>query len=89
MRAGCERKGRKSALPAGSRQSGASASVNFKNVFQSQAEFGQGQRRIGLTESSREVIPLPDGQISLDYEILVGLQLTEEQLAYNRRERGF
>ncbi|MFC3226506.1 hypothetical protein ACFOGJ_04650 [Marinibaculum pumilum] len=60
-----------------------------KEVFQSQAEFGQGQRRIGLTESSREVIPMPDGQISLDYEILVGLQLTEEQLAYNRRERGF
>lgn len=60
-----------------------------KEVFQSRAQFGQGQRRIGLTEASREVIPMPDGQISLDYEILVGLQLTDDQLAFNRRQRGF
>lgn len=60
-----------------------------KSVFESEASFEPGQRRIGLTETSHERIPLADGQISLDYEILVGLQLTEEQLAFNRQERGF
>jgi len=60
-----------------------------KEVFDVELTFQQGQRRIGVTETSRERIPLAEGEIGLDYQILVGLQLTEEQLAFNRRERGF
>ncbi|MEQ8347142.1 MAG: hypothetical protein RIB84_21455 [Sneathiellaceae bacterium] len=60
-----------------------------KAVFEADAVFEPGQRRVGLSETSRERIPLADGQISLDYEVLVGLQLSQEELAYNRRERGY
>lgn len=63
--------------------------IRAKEVFDVDLTFQQGQRRIGVTENSRERIPLGDGEIGLDYQILVGLQLTEEQLAFNRRERNF
>lgn len=60
-----------------------------KEVFWSEVRFEPGQRRVGLTETSRERIPLADGRFGSDYEILVGLQLDGEQLRFNRQERGF
>lgn len=63
--------------------------IRAKEIFDVDLTFQQGQRRIGVTENSRERIPLGDGEIGLDYQILVGLQLSEEQLEFNRRSRNF
>ncbi len=48
-----------------------------------------GSRRAGSREEIAERIPLPPGKSAVDYEILVGFDLTADQLDYNRRQRGF
>jgi len=60
-----------------------------KATFDSALEFLPGKRRAGSSEEIAQTIPLGPGKTGVDYEILVGFQLTEEQLQYNRKQRGF
>jgi hypothetical protein len=60
-----------------------------KEVFDSPIAFAPGQRRVGVAEEVVQRIPIAAGWRSTDYEILLGLQLSAEQLDYNRRRRGF
>lgn len=60
-----------------------------KESIAGQVELTPGRRRAGVGEEITERIPLGAGRSAADYEILVGLELTEEQLEYNRRRRGY
>ena len=46
--------------------------------------FQPTQRRAGVVEEIEELIPLPAGLSGADFEILVGLELTADQLEFNR-----
>jgi len=59
-----------------------------KKAFQSPVPFPEGRRRSGVAEQISERISLTDGKTAADYEILVGLQLTEDQLEEMRKLRG-
>lgn len=57
-----------------------------KQVFTARAEFPRGQNRIRLSdEGGRLVLPVTAERPSWNYAILVGFQLDEGELAYNRR----
>ena len=60
-----------------------------REAIPGQIELPPGRRRAGVGEEITERIPLSTGRSPADYEILVGLELTEEQLQYNRRRRGY
>jgi hypothetical protein len=60
-----------------------------KKIFQSAVPFPEGHRRSGVSEVITERFTVGAGHGITDYEILVGLQLTEEQLEYNRKQRGY
>lgn len=59
-----------------------------KQVFDSVIPIPQGRRRAGVREEIEQVIPLTPGEAPPAYEIIVGFQLTAEQLEQNRRARG-
>jgi hypothetical protein len=67
----------------------ASQRIVGRESIAGQVELPPGRRRAGVGEEITERIPLSAGRSPADYEILVGLQLTEEQLEYNRRRRGY
>lgn len=57
-----------------------------KQVFQARAEFPRGQNRVRLTEEgARMLLPVNANRPSWNYAILVGFQLDQGELAYNRR----
>jgi hypothetical protein len=56
-----------------------------KQVFQSAVEFPPDRRRAGVREEVDEVIQLAPGEDPTLYEVIVGLQVSEEQLERNRR----
>jgi hypothetical protein len=58
-----------------------------KEVFESPFEFKPNQRRAGVTEEIDQAIPLAGQARAEDYDILVGFQLSADQLEYNRRSR--
>ena len=58
-----------------------------KEVFESPIEFKPGQQRSGSAEEIDETIPLASGMRAEDYDILIGFQLSADQLEYNRRSR--
>jgi hypothetical protein len=62
--------------------------VLAKRVFSSDVRFVEGARRVGATEQTAQRIPLgsPDVPASR-YQVLVGFQLTPDQLEYNRGQR--
>ena len=60
-----------------------------REAIAGQVELPPGRRRAGVGEEIIERIPLSAGRSPADYEILVGLELSEEQLQYNRRRRGY
>ncbi|HYM33635.1 MAG TPA: hypothetical protein VEU47_20210 [Candidatus Cybelea sp.] len=62
--------------------------VMNKAVFESPIPFKDNRRRSGVAEQIAETINVEQGRTSADYEILVGLQLNEEQLEFNRKRRG-
>jgi hypothetical protein len=62
--------------------------VSRENV-DGRVDIPPGRRRAGSREEITQRIPLPGGKGAADYEILVGFNLTAEQLDYNRRQRGF
>ncbi len=46
------------------------------------------QRRSGVVEEIAQIIPMPPGLTGANYEILIGFELTDAQLAYNRRQQN-
>ncbi|MSP50777.1 MAG: hypothetical protein EXQ91_00035 [Alphaproteobacteria bacterium] len=58
-----------------------------KEVFDSPIAFKPQQQRAGSSEEIDHSVPLAAGTRAEDYEILIGFQLTAEQLEYNRRRR--
>lgn len=56
-----------------------------KQVFDSAIAVPRGQRRAGVREEIEQVIPLASGDASPYFEIVVGFQLSAEQLEQNRR----
>ena len=63
-------------------------SIVAKKVFESAVPIPRGQRRAGVREEIEQVIPLPEGEPVPYYEVVVGFQLTPEQLEQNRRSRA-
>lgn len=59
-----------------------------KGVFDLTARFPGNITRMVLTDDSVEMkVPIAAGQSGKDYTILVGFQLSEDQLEFNRRTR--
>ncbi len=54
-----------------------------KPVFDSDVEFPTNTNRVQFSETIGVDIPLRAGETSTDYSILVGFQLTEEEVTYN------
>ncbi len=57
-----------------------------KKVLMSPIEVPEGKRRGAVQEEIVQRIPLPAGRTGRSYTIVLGFQLTPEQLAYNRKE---
>ncbi|MBV6633004.1 MAG: hypothetical protein KI792_08235 [Alphaproteobacteria bacterium] len=65
-----------------------SGQVVAKEVFRTPVTFPDGVFRAGTLESLEQAIPLPqEGMDARGYSVLLGFQLTEAQVAYNRRSR--
>jgi hypothetical protein len=58
-----------------------------KEVFESVAEIPEGQRRAVVREETEQIIQLANVGDRTRYEIMIGFQLTREQLEDNRRRR--
>ena len=61
--------------------------VIAKETFESRVEFPQNRRRVGVREQVTQKIPLTAQVAGQDYQILVGFQLTPDQLEYNQSRR--
>jgi hypothetical protein len=59
-----------------------------KQVYRGRIPFEPDQRRNVAIEEWDQVIPLPKGKLGKDYEIVVGLNLSPEQLDAARRRRA-
>ena len=57
-----------------------------KKILMSPIEVPEGKRRGAVQEEIVQRIPLPAGRSGRSYTIVLGFQLTQEQLAYNRKE---
>ena len=68
---------------------GPDQAILAKQVFRSPIEFEKNRRRAGAMEQIDQTIPLAEGQTGADFEVLVGFQLTAQQLDYNRQQRLF
>lgn len=62
--------------------------VLVRQNFTATVPFPQGRRRVAVGEELEQNIPL-NGLSSREVEVLIGLELTPEQLEGNRRRRGF
>ncbi len=62
--------------------------VLVRKTFDFTFEFEGNRNRIGITEELSQNIPLKAGQAGEDFQILIGLQITDGQLRYNRAKRG-
>jgi hypothetical protein len=57
-----------------------------KKIYSASAEFPANAAKLGLTSDPVELnLPTPKGVTAADYRILIGLQLTPEQLEQNRQ----
>jgi hypothetical protein len=62
--------------------------VLVKEPFRIRFEFRDNRTRLGLVEEIEPRLPLPDVMKGPEYRVLVGFQLTAEELAWNRSQRG-
>ncbi len=62
--------------------------VYAKEVFRTPVAFPSGVFRAGSLESLSQTIPLESGADARGFSILIGFQLTEDQVEYNRRSRS-
>ncbi len=58
-----------------------------KHVFSAEVEFPGNRNRVSPFEELTLTIPLKPGENGGDYTVLVGFQLTPEQVEYNRSSR--
>lgn len=58
--------------------------VLARERFESAFVFEPTQRRAAVVEEIEEVIPLPEGLNGANYEVLVGFEVTADQLEFNR-----
>ena len=58
-----------------------------KEVFESVIQLEEGQRRGGVREETEQIVPLATPNDRRHYEIMIGFQLTREQLEDNRRRQ--
>jgi len=63
----------------------AQGNVVSKEIFAASVSYGSKQNDINQTESVFQTMPYPDATIGQTYNVIVGWQLTEDQLAYNQR----
>lgn len=56
-----------------------------KDVFALSMVYENGQISYHRQDKLRQVIPLLNGQAANQFQIIIGFQLTEDELAYNRR----
>lgn len=59
-----------------------------KQTHRGRLVFGVDQKRTVAIEEWEQVIPLPKGKLGKDYEIIVGLNLSPEELDAARRRRS-
>ena len=59
--------------------------VVSKEIFAASLAYGREQKDINQTESVFQTMPFPDPANGKTYNVIVGLQLTQDQLAYNQR----
>lgn len=60
-----------------------------RDGFTARLPMPPGRRRVAVGEELEQRIPLPAGRTTRDVEVLIGLQLDNEQLEFNRKQRGF
>ncbi|MDP6706813.1 MAG: hypothetical protein QF893_10760 [Alphaproteobacteria bacterium] len=63
----------------------ASQRILAKEVFTSQVEFPADRRRVGVREETEQDIPFGPGESGVSFEILVGFQLSKQELEDIRR----
>ena len=59
--------------------------ITAKSNYKIEMPYGESVKRIGRTEELDVFIPVPPNNDYSEVKILVGLQLTKEQVDYNRR----
>lgn len=59
--------------------------VVSKEIFAASLAYGANQNDLNQTESVFQSMPIPDKAEGENFSVIVGLQLTPEQLAYNQR----
>lgn len=59
--------------------------VVSKEIFAASLAYGKDQNDINQTESVFQTMPFPDAAAGKSYNVIVGLQLTSDQLAYNQQ----
>lgn len=58
-----------------------------REIFTFDFEFEGNRNRIGYVDETIQTIPIRSGQVGEDFKVLIGMQLNEEQLIYNRNNR--
>ena len=58
--------------------------VLSKEIFAASVVYGAEQKELKQTESIFQNMPFPDATIGQSYSVIIGFQLTPEQLAYNQ-----
>ena len=64
----------------------ANGDILAKEIFAAPITYGPGQTSQTYTEKMRQIIPIENRDRGSKYKILVGLQLTPDQLGYNRKK---
>lgn len=59
-----------------------------KEVFRVQFKFSENQTRVGTVDEIEPRIPLKDVMKAPDYQVLVGFQLTPDEIEWNRKQHG-
>ena len=63
----------------------ASGDILAKEIFAASMTYSPGQSTQTYTEKLRQIIPVESRDTGASYKVLVGFQLTPDQLAYNRK----
>lgn len=64
--------------------------VLAKEVYSLALPFAKGRRNVSVDERINQVdIPIRSGASASDYQIMIGFQLTREQVEYNRKSTGY
>ncbi|MHA1565454.1 MAG: hypothetical protein ACTSX7_09095 [Alphaproteobacteria bacterium] len=58
-----------------------------KRVFPGEVVFEGNRNRVAAQEELTQMIPLRPGENGADYDILIGFQLSDEELVYARQQR--